>query len=111
MTYRETPGALGEDVVGKLARLAELEATTSSLRHDLFGLLAPALLVTDRLLARSQEAEVKERLLQGTAQSVERGAFGAPTFFVGDAMFFGKDQLRDVEEAVVEASSAASLAE
>jgi len=64
-----------------------------------------------RLLARSQEAEVKERLLQGTAQSVERGAFGAPTFFVGDAMFFGKDRLRDVEEAVVEASSAASLAE
>jgi len=64
-----------------------------------------------RLPARSQEAEVKERLLQGTAQSVERGAFGAPTFFVGDAMFFGKDRLRDVEEAVVEASSAASLAE
>jgi len=45
------------------------------------------------------------------AQSVERGAFGAPTFFVGDAMFFGKDRLRDVEEAVVVASSAASLAE
>ena len=32
-------------------KLARLEATTSSLRHDLRGILAPALLVADRLLA------------------------------------------------------------
>ena len=31
-----------------------------------------------------------------------RGAFGSPTFFVGSEMFFGKDQLRDVEEEIVE---------
>jgi len=30
------------------------------------------------------------------------GAFGSPTFFVGEEMFFGKDQLRDVEESIVE---------
>ena len=35
------------------------------------------------------------------AQSaVERGAFGSPTFFVGKEMFFGKEQLREVEEMV-----------
>ena len=31
---------------------------------------------------------------------IERGAFGIPTFFVGDEMFFGKEQLREVEEMV-----------
>ena len=36
-----------------------------------------------------------------TEASVARGAFGSPTFFVGDEMFFGKDQVRDVEEEVV----------
>ena len=34
--------------------------------------------------------------------AVNRGAFGSPTFFVGKEMFFGKDQLRDVEESIVE---------
>jgi 2-hydroxychromene-2-carboxylate isomerase len=33
---------------------------------------------------------------------VERGAFGSPTFFVGDEIFFGKDRLRDVEERILE---------
>ena len=53
------------------------------------------------LLARTQEAPVKDRLLTNTKSSVERGAFGSPTFFVGEEMYFGKDQLRDVEAAVV----------
>jgi 2-hydroxychromene-2-carboxylate isomerase len=51
-----------------------------------------------RLLARGQEPEVKARLIANTQAAVERGAFGSPTFFVGDEMFFGKEQLRDVEE-------------
>lgn len=59
MVDRETPGVLGEDMVSKLARLAELEATTSSLRHDLFGMLAPALLVADRLLAHADPKVVR----------------------------------------------------
>ena len=37
-----------------------------------------------------------------TQHAVDRGAFGTPTFFVGKEMFFGKDQLRDVEESIVE---------
>ena len=39
-----------------------------------------------------------------TQDAVDRGAFGSPTFFVGEEMFFGKDQLRDVEEAIAAAS-------
>jgi 2-hydroxychromene-2-carboxylate isomerase len=53
-----------------------------------------------RLLARTQEADVKARLLENTQHAVERGAFGSPTFFVGKEMFFGKEQLREVEELV-----------
>jgi 2-hydroxychromene-2-carboxylate isomerase len=53
-----------------------------------------------KLLARAQEAEVKAKLIANTQDAVERGAFGSPTFFVGKEMFFGKEQLREVEELV-----------
>lgn len=45
---------------------------------------------------------MKKRLIELTNDAVSRGAFGSPTFFVGKEMFFGKDQLRDVEESIVE---------
>jgi len=54
-----------------------------------------------KLLTRSQEADVKAKLIENTQNAVERGAFGSPTFFVGNEIFFGKEQLRDVEEMVL----------
>jgi 2-hydroxychromene-2-carboxylate isomerase len=53
-----------------------------------------------KLLARSQEPEVKAKLIENTQAAVERGAFGSPTFFVGKEIFFGKEQLREVEEMI-----------
>ncbi len=53
------------------------------------------------LLARTQEPEIKARLVANTEAAVARGVFGIPTFFVGDAMFFGKDRLGQVEEALL----------
>jgi 2-hydroxychromene-2-carboxylate isomerase len=53
-----------------------------------------------KLFARAQEADVKAKLLANTQDAVERGAFGSPTFFVGKEMFFGKEQLREVEELI-----------
>lgn len=50
------------------------------------------------ILERAASAEVKAKLAANTEASVERGSFGAPTFFVGDEIFFGKNTLRDVEE-------------
>jgi 2-hydroxychromene-2-carboxylate isomerase len=44
---------------------------------------------------------VKAKLIENTQVAVERGAFGSPTFFVGNEMFFGKEQLRDVEDMVL----------
>ena len=55
-----------------------------------------------KLFARAQEADVKTRLIENTQSAVERGAFGSPTFFVGKEMFFGKEQLREVEEPISE---------
>ena len=55
----------------------------------------------DKIGARSQDPAVKNRLMALTQDAVDRGAFGSPTFFVNDEMFFGKDQLRDVEEEIL----------
>jgi 2-hydroxychromene-2-carboxylate isomerase len=54
-----------------------------------------------RIVARSQDPAVKNRLMELTQNAVDRGAFGSPTFFVNDEMFFGKDQLRDVEDEIL----------
>jgi len=54
-----------------------------------------------KLFTRAQEPEIKNKLLENTQAAVARGAFGSPTFFVGDEMFFGKEQLREVEELIV----------
>lgn len=71
------------------------------------GVLRAALtesnLNAEQLFTLVQTAEVKNELLVNTQRSVERGTFGSPTFFVGDAIYFGKDRLRDVEEAVIAA--------
>lgn len=50
-----------------------------------------------RLARRIGEDELKQRLQEVTAEAVERGAFGAPSFFVGDAMFWGNDRLHMLE--------------
>ena len=53
-----------------------------------------------KLLAAAQSEPVKQKLADNTAAAVERGVFGVPTFFVGSEMFFGKERLGQVEEAV-----------
>ncbi|RCW71675.1 2-hydroxychromene-2-carboxylate isomerase [Pseudorhodoferax soli] len=54
-----------------------------------------------QLLATAQDADVKAQLLANTNEAHARGAFGSPSFFVGDELFFGKDRLREVEEEIV----------
>jgi 2-hydroxychromene-2-carboxylate isomerase len=50
-----------------------------------------------KLMHRDGEDELKQKLKDVTAEAVKRGAFGAPTFFVGDTMFFGNDRLHHLE--------------
>lgn len=52
------------------------------------------------LLASTQDPDVKAQLIANTEAAAARGAFGIPTFFVGDEMFFGKDRLDQVEAAL-----------
>lgn len=63
--------------------------------------LADGGLDADRLMARTQDADVKQKLIENTNAAVERGVFGIPTFFVGNEMFFGKDRLGQVEEELM----------
>ncbi|MGC6498740.1 MAG: 2-hydroxychromene-2-carboxylate isomerase, partial [Henriciella sp.] len=50
------------------------------------------------LLERTQDPEVKAKLVENTAAAVDRGSFGIPTFYVGEEMFFGKERLGQIEE-------------
>jgi 2-hydroxychromene-2-carboxylate isomerase len=44
--------------------------------------------------------ECKDKLIANTSAAVERGAFGVPTFFLDDQIFFGKDHLYQLEEYI-----------
>lgn len=52
------------------------------------------------LLAKAEDPAVKAELMANTEQAAERGAFGVPTFFVGGEMFWGKERLAQVAEAL-----------
>jgi 2-hydroxychromene-2-carboxylate isomerase len=58
-------------------------------------------LPADELLALAADPEVKGELRASTESAVARGVFGSPSFFVGGELYFGKDRLREVEEAIV----------
>ena len=62
--------------------------------------MASSGLDAERLLARTKDEDVKAKLLANTEAAAKRGAFGSPTFFVGDEIYFGKNTLRDVEDAL-----------
>ena len=58
------------------------------------------------LLAESESGAAKTRLRELTEEAVARGVFGAPSFFVGDAMFWGCDRLGLLEHHLSNARAA-----
>ena len=64
--------------------------------------LIDAELPADALAEAAGDDAIKQQLVSNTASAVERGAFGSPTFFLGQEMWFGKERLRDVEQAALE---------
>ena len=52
------------------------------------------------LLALADDPDVKAELMANTEAAAKRGAFGVPTFFVGEEMFWGKERLGQVEAAL-----------
>ncbi|HTR85522.1 MAG TPA: 2-hydroxychromene-2-carboxylate isomerase [Reyranella sp.] len=60
-------------------------------------------LPADKLFELVQTQEIKDALMAETQRAVDKGAFGSPSFLVGGDLYFGKDRLRDVEEAIAAA--------
>ena len=68
---------------------------------DVIGqVLTDAGLDPEELMKRIGQQTVKDQLIANTEEAVNRGVFGAPTFFVGEHMFFGQDRLDFVAEAL-----------
>lgn len=98
-------GAVAAEVDGQLeAYIAAMESLTweEGVKIDDPEIFAESLTAKGLdgadLLAKTQDPAVKSKLIEYTDATVERGIFGVPTFFVGEEMFFGKDQLHLVEE-------------
>ena len=68
--------------------------------NQLAALLASLGLSAEAFAALVADPEVKARLVANTDEAVARGVFGAPTCFVGEAMFFGQDRLDFVRAAL-----------
>lgn len=74
---------------------------------DVLGAVAAEVgLVPEEALARIERPEVKDALRRNTDEAVARGAFGAPSFFIGEDLYFGNDRLLLVERALVRARGA-----
>jgi 2-hydroxychromene-2-carboxylate isomerase len=58
-------------------------------------------LPAEELMELAGDQAVKDQLVANTRQAVEQGVFGLPAFIVGDELWFGKDRLREVEEALL----------
>ncbi len=68
--------------------------------------LAAGGLDAPQIVALAQDPQVKNLLLHNTQSAHDRGAFGSPSFLVGDELWFGKERLRDVEEEAVRIAAA-----
>ena len=68
--------------------------------EEIAAVLQQAELDPVAFLAMIGDQAVKDKLKAVTAEAVERGVFGAPTFFVGAEMFWGQDRLHFVEQAL-----------
>ncbi len=68
---------------------------------ELAAVLRAAGFDAEAFMALVNDPAVKEQLKQNTEEAVARGVFGAPTFFVGEDMFWGQDRLDFVAAALV----------
>jgi 2-hydroxychromene-2-carboxylate isomerase len=83
----------GREFAGAILRLLWVEGKDPALPENLKEAARSVGLDGEKLAQMANEPETKEALKQNTAEAVERGAFGAPTFFVGKKMFWGHDRI------------------
>lgn len=99
MQMRQAPRF--EDYCAAMFKAIWVDAQNMNDPDVVAAVLAQAGFDAAALLALSAEQAVKDALKAATEAAVQRGVFGAPTFFVGDQMFWGQDRLDFVREALL----------
>jgi 2-hydroxychromene-2-carboxylate isomerase len=96
-----------ETITLALYRAIWSEGKTLATADDIVAVIASAGIDPAPIIARIDAAEIIAQLDANTAEAAERGVFGSPTIFVGDAMFFGNDRLEFVREELARLEEAA----
>lgn len=108
---------VAQDAAAKAHLVPFIEATFAAyFTHDqdisqdsvLTSICAQLGINTEAFAAGIQRPDIKEQLKANTDEAIRRGAFGSPTIFVGDDMYFGNDRLGLVRAAVLRARAAAT---
>ncbi|MBT8146112.1 MAG: DsbA family protein, partial [Gammaproteobacteria bacterium] len=92
MDYKDYIDAVFQAMWVQGLDMGQTEVVTEALKDFSFSI--------QTILDKSTDSTIKQQLIANTENSVARGNFGSPTFFVGEEMFFGKDKLIDVEEEI-----------
>ena len=105
MTLHHMRGAIAllgepefEPYVSRMYRAMHAENQVIDDPANMARLLGELGLDPQEFMARISDQAIKDKLKENTDRACERGAFGAPTFFVGDNMHFGQDRLWMVAE-------------
>ncbi|MGB3625341.1 MAG: 2-hydroxychromene-2-carboxylate isomerase [Henriciella sp.] len=69
-------------------------------REQFAGILKQAGFDPEQVLAGAENEEAKAQMKANTDDAIARGAFGAPSIFVGEELFFGHDRLDYAREAL-----------
>lgn len=99
--------AVAEAITLALYRACWSEGKTLGTPADILAAIAAAGINSAPIAARIDAPDVVAQLEANTDEAVERGVFGSPTIFVGDAMFFGNDRLDFVREELTRLKDAA----
>lgn len=89
-----------ESYVNEVYRYMWREARKMDDIEVILASLTESGLPAEDIIAGTGDPLIKQKLIENTNNSVARGTFGSPTFFVGKEIFFGKDKLRDLEEEI-----------
>jgi len=96
----QTQGPLFHKYMDAMFHAMWAEARNLGAQDELVAVLRQAGIDVELFQSLISDPAVKEQLKKNTEEAVARGVFGAPTFFVGDEMFWGQDRLSFVAEAL-----------
>lgn len=90
-----------------LYRASWSEGKPLAAKADILAAISAAGVEAAPVAERMEAPDVLAQFEANTSEAIGRGVFGAPTIFVGDAMFFGNDRLDFVREHLAKLEQAA----